>query len=130
MPPAPARFSMNTDWPQSVAELVGEDAAQRVDTAAGRERNDQPDGMIRITFAPRAGAASASDRRQDQRGNELHATSPTPSRFRTSLPRILHRRRQDDNDDGAQRDRREAASGRAVTSHSQPTTTDSTMAQL
>jgi hypothetical protein len=52
-----------------------------------------------------------------------------PSRFRTSLPRILHRRRQDDNDNGAQRDRCETRDRHGRQIPSQPPTIDSGMAQ-
>ena len=49
------------------AQFLHQDAAQRVDTAAGRKRNDQPHGAIRIVVAPRADGCKQRSR-DDQAG--------------------------------------------------------------
>jgi hypothetical protein len=46
------------------------------------------------------------------------------------MPRILHRRRQDDNDNGAERNPAKLAIGMAVSSHGEPPAFDSSTAQL
>src|SRR5580704_19049615 len=67
-------------------------------------------GMISRTarsgkVCARAGVASVAI---DARTNAATSLRELTTLSRLSLPCILHRRRQDDNDDGAERDRREA----------------------
>src|SRR5580704_14780139 len=106
MPPAPARFSMKTDCPHSVESLsVRMRPRVSIEPPGGN-------GMISRTarsgkVCARAGIAGAAINVKTNAAKSLREFT-TLSRFRTSLPRILHRRRQDDNDDGAERDRREA----------------------